>query len=79
MSIQPSASTLSAQIFRRARSAKISAPPPGSEPRPQATNRSSTSRRVMPNLVAKYSISTAVNALMWSSGRSRRMPRSSSS
>ena len=48
MSSQPALSTLSWHSFRRARSAKISAPPPGMEPSPAERRPSRTSSTDMP-------------------------------
>jgi len=63
-------------IFFRTRSAKISAPPPGSESRPAAMSARSTCSSVIPYRSAKNAISTAVKHFNWTSGRIRLKPRS---
>ena len=65
---------LSWAIFRRTRSAKISAPPPGSESSPAAISSRSTCSSVMPYRSAKNAISTAVKHFRWMSGRIRLKP-----
>ena len=59
--------------------ATAGAPPPGMEPRPAAISRSSTCSMEHPEMREKYSISTAVKALICRSGAADRMARNISS